>query len=323
MSEGSDYDPGPWRGVDFKDARKDFDQHAGRSYAKAVKEEKKALDFVFDRLKSDALAVLAILCDVTGSMGEKPRKLFGHMPYMDNERKEYFGEDSEISVAGVGDIHGDKYPFQGRLFTKGVAELKEKFTELVVEGGGGGQLRESYELAALYYCRNVDIPKAKKAVLIIIADEMPYDSVSRYEAMTYAKVSLEKDITVEEIFAELKRKYDVYVIQSPYEDQVNSDITKRVKAVWERLVGSDHLAFLEDPERILDVIFGILADATAKVDYFIEEINERQRPEQVVAAFKALKTIHHDQFLIASVASGKSVTFSSKSNIGKKAKPLI
>ena len=36
MSEAGDYDPGVWKGYDFKSARAKFDVHAGRSYADAI-----------------------------------------------------------------------------------------------------------------------------------------------------------------------------------------------------------------------------------------------------------------------------------------------
>jgi hypothetical protein len=43
---------------------------------------------------------------------------------------------------------------------------------------------------------------------------------------------------------------------------------------------------------VVDVIFGILAKETNKIDYFKDEIEGRQRPDQVDTVYKSLKTIH-------------------------------
>ena len=43
---------------------------------------------------------------------------------------------------------------------------------------------------------------------------------------------------------------------------------------------------------MVDVIFGILAKETGKVEYFRKELEERQSPEQVKTVYTSLKTVH-------------------------------
>jgi len=288
MAETSDYDPGPWRGHDFKDARVAYDKHAGRSYGEAVAAGKKALDLVPKGIKTKSESPLVIACDVTGSMGEWPATIFSKLPYLEKEGQEYLGESMEISFAAIGDaVKGDKYPLQVRPFVQGTG-LADEIKALVIEGGGGGGGQESYDLAAEYYAENVDMPNAvRRPIFIFIGDEGLYDELTPSNAQDYAQVKLKQNINLEEIFNNLKKTYNVYVVRKSYG---SSD--SYIQAQWARLIGEDHICPLDDANRVVDVIFGILARETGRVDYFKKEIGDRQKPEQVSVVMKSLKTVH-------------------------------
>ena len=76
MSESGDYNPGPWTGHDFKEARKSYDAHAGRSYEDALTSRRQGKDLVVKSLKTNSESPVVIACDVTGSMGEWPAVIF-------------------------------------------------------------------------------------------------------------------------------------------------------------------------------------------------------------------------------------------------------
>lgn len=286
MSESSNYSPGDWKGYDFDQARKAYDVHVGRSYTVAKQENKRAADLVPSMLKTDSPAPLIICCDVTGSMGDWPATIFSKLPYLDNEAKEYLGPDYEISFAANGDMQ-DSYPLQARGFAKG-RELETQLKELIIEGGGSGPegAHEAYELAALYFARNVEMPKAKNPILIFISDEHFHDACSKALAKM-AHVSIESEMSTKEIFKELTKKFAVYVVRKPYYGEDDSIIRE-----WAEVVGADHIAMLPSADRVVDVIFGILAKETDKIDYFRDEIEDRQRPDQVDTVYKSLQTIH-------------------------------
>ena len=287
MSETADYSPGDWKGHDFSDARKAYDVHVGRSYSDAKCSNKSAKSLVPDSISTNSDAPLMILCDVTGSMGDWPATIFSKLPYLDIEGKEYLGPNMEISFAAVGDAHSDNYPIQIRPFNKGLA-LEGELKELVIEGAGGGQCSESYELTALYYARNAHMPNAIRPIMIIIGDESFYDTISRDHAKL-ANVKLDEGrMNTEDLFKELKEKYSVYLIRKPYKGYYESTIHKN----WENLIGKEHIAMLPSADRVVDVIFGILAQEKNRVDYFRKEIEDRQREDQVDTVYKALKTIH-------------------------------
>jgi len=300
MSESGDYSPGAWSGHDFKSARAVYDRHAGRSYDDAVSAGKTAKDLVPDKLETKSTCPLVIACDVTGSMGEWPATIFSKLPYLDHEaRTEYLGEDTEISFAAVGDAFADQYPLQARPFDKGTA-MKKRLTELVIEGNGGGSTEESYELAALYYARRTTMPNANRPVMIFIGDESPYSSVSPELAKRLAGVSLQSTLSTEDIFRELKQRFEVYLIQKPYGHSTfnsNDGTTRRVHNDWAKLLGEDHIAQLPEAGRVVDVIFGILAQVAGRVDYFREELEARQLPDKggkakVDTVYKSLATVH-------------------------------
>ncbi len=316
MSESGDYDPGVWSGHDFDSARKNYRSYASSSYSKAKSKGTTLKDLVPVTIRTKSGNVLVVITDETGSMGEWPATMFSKLPYLEHEAKtEYMGEDVEISWGAIGDAHNNEsYPLQVMPFTNGT-ELAKKMKELVIEGNGGGTTQESYEVAALYYSKNVEMPNAIKAVLIFIGDESPYDSIDK-ETAELAHVSIQKTIKTSDVFEELMEKFSVYFVQKPYNNESLADgsltgTTKRVHEDWAALVGEDHIALLGDPGRVVDVIFGILAKESGKVKYFKKEIEDRQKPDQVESVYTALRTIHALPKGAPSkklLGSGKSVT---------------
>src|SRR3989339_2062816 len=111
MSESSDYDPGPWRGETFREARREYVHHAKSSLPTAVAEGRAQTDLIEPEITTNASRPLAIIADVTGSMGTDPGVCFSKLGYLDNEGKEYLGPDMEIIFGAVGDATaGDRYP---------------------------------------------------------------------------------------------------------------------------------------------------------------------------------------------------------------------
>jgi hypothetical protein len=327
MSETADFNPGHWKGHDFTSARKKYDAHVGRSYGDALTTGKDAKDLVPDRIKTKSKAPLVIMCDVTGSMGEWPATIFSKLPYLELEGQEYLGKDLEIAFGAIGDHTSDRYPLQVREFSKGL-DLKKRLEELVVEGGGGGGARESYEMAALYCARNIDMPAAAKPICIIIGDEGFYDTINKEDAKAKVKVDLQGRTKSSEVFDELKRRFAVYLVRKPYQRSRGEEMSpadKTIHAQWEKVLGNDHIVMLPDAGRVVDVLFGILAQETNRVDYFRGELEDRQKPEQVKTVLKSLETVHRvgggtdpDRKLLK---SGRSVTKGSGG--GKKTKSLL
>lgn len=310
MSETADYSPGDWKGYDFTAARQSYDQHAGRAYSNAVAMNKTASDMVPHEISTDAKAFLAIVCDVTGSMGDWPATIFSKLPYLDNEAKEYLGEDYSICYIANAD-QSDPYPLQVRKPVKG-REMEAELKEFIIGGGSGSaSAHESYELAALYCARNIKMPNAETPILIFICDEH-FNKSMRPELARLAHVNIDDEMKTSDIFEELKKKFSVYAIRKPYPGDDDAIVKE-----WSEVLGLDHMAELPSADRVVDVIFGILAKETDRLNYFRDEIEERQRKDQVDTVYKSLKTIH----ALPKVSDGKSLMITHMK--GKATKKLL
>ena len=337
MSESGDYTPAPeWKGHDFKSAYAHYDVHAGRGYAAAKAKNVVAKDLVPEEITTQSTHPLIIRCDVTGSMGGWPAVIFSKLPYLDHEiRKEYLSEDAEVSFGAISDT-GDDYPLQIRPFAKG-ADMKANLEKLIVTRGGSGPdpYCEAYAVQAIYDARNVKFPRALiKPICIIIGDEMPYGMVSKEEAHDYAKVGIEEArLSASQIFKELMAVYSVYLILKPYgNESLSGDTltgtTKTVYDCWEKILGAERIALLPGADRVVDVIFGILAKETGRIDYFRKELEARQLPDKngkqkVETVYRSLKTVHALPKPAGSSGRGSGHSKTSGIGGGKPTKPLV
>lgn len=328
MSEsGEDYDPGVWKGYDYTSARKAYDPSstvdpsAGRGYGGTTPSgagysytspRSTSPDVLPPKLKTDAKYPVVVLVDGTGSMGDFPEVIFKKLPLLDLGAKDYLGDDFEISYAMIGDIGDACSPLQVRPFGRG-KEMVDSLNKLVIGHGGGSNSVESYELGALYYARNVEMPKASKPIMIFVCDEGVYPTVNKDWAKSYAHVDVTEDMTDKQLFDEVKKKYSVYCIRKHYLNEIDADkMTGQnlvIQRQWVRLVGEDRIAILNDANRVVDVILGLLAVETGKEDFFEGELSERQTKDQVKTVMKAMVTVgSKDRTHADPTAGSKSVT---------------
>jgi hypothetical protein len=293
MPEDSDYTPASWSAnTSFSDARAAYDDSAGRSYSEAVHKGTTVSDLVPEKVSSDAAAPIVLVFDVTGSMGTWPAVMFSKFGYFDHEADFYTDHDYEVCVAAIGDSKYDDYSLQVRPFGKG-NDVAEALKKLVIEGGGGGNTVESYNLAAVYFANNCNMSKAIRPILIFVGDEGVHELTTADEAKNLCKVDTKEDVDTAKVFEELKRKFEVFIIRKRFDSSENHRINKQ----WEDYLGADHVANLQDAGRVVDVIFGILAQVTNKVDAFKKELTDRQSkdedgPEKIEKTLVALNTIH-------------------------------
>lgn len=298
MSEDYDYNPTAWAGHDYTKARAAYASHVGSSYRDATTRGVKAADCVEDTLSTTAMRPLIVVIDGTGSMGDWPGTMFSKLPFLDHEVRWYLGDDAEVAFLVVGDsLAGDRYPLQSQPFGSG-KDLEKALTNLIIEGGGGFNDGESYALAALYLARNLDVSPLAEPIVIFIGDEPINSPTSVSDAKAYCKVDLERSISSGRSFQELRERASVYFIHKPYGYDTFTDDgklgggTRAAHNSWSKVIDPDCIARLADPNRVVDVIFGILAREVDRVDDFREEIEGRQNPDQVDVVYESLKTIH-------------------------------
>ncbi|MBI5065474.1 hypothetical protein HZA97_04495 [Candidatus Woesearchaeota archaeon] len=319
---GGSYDPGEWKGFDYNSARAAYDPSAGRGYSSSSgssSKSKKAVDSVPAKLKTDSPSPVIVAVDVTGSMKEWPEVIFEKLPLVDLGLKEYL-DNPEISFMAIGDANSDQYGLQVQDFTKGT-DLVSKLNKLYIEGGGGGQVQESYELPAVYATHNIEMPNAAKPIFIFIGDEGLYPRVDAGQAEKWAHVTLEKELTTKQAFFDLQKKFSVYCIRKLY-NATGSDrmsaLDQQLHDQWLQHVGPGHVAILDEPRRVCDVILGIVAQETGNMDHFTQELKDRQTPSQVKTVMKTMKTLHNSE-----VAPSPTKSKMKSGTKSKKSKDLI
>jgi hypothetical protein len=273
MMGGSDYS---WDAYDARMAHHkttgtsafthDADVRAGRTTV-AVHEKldpskpNKAGKLVRESFDSDAHPVstaVAVFFDVTGSMAEVPKIFITKLgTLMASLVKKGFIEHPHILFGAVGDATTDSAPIQVGQFESG-NEMDEALSLFNLEGGGGGQNTESYELSMYYMARHADMhcvtKRGKKAYVFFLGDEVPYPRVKKSEVKAFIGDDIQDDISLEDIVTELREKFEVFWLMPGGTSHFNDD---GVIKPLQKLFGQNFRK-MENPEDVCEMIATII-----------------------------------------------------------------
>ncbi len=197
---------------------------------------------------------ISVWFDVTGSMLTVPQilqaKLKGLLGLL--LRKGYV-QDPQIMFSAIGDATCDLVPLQVGQFESD-NRMDENLGHIVLEGGGGGQRTESYELAMYLMARHTITDawekRGQKGYMFIIGDEMAYPKVDSEQVYDLLGKKLQADIRLETIVAELKERYEVFYLL-PKGASYGGDRT--ILGFWKKLLG-ENVHELDDPESVCETI---------------------------------------------------------------------
>jgi hypothetical protein len=163
----------------------------------------------------DSLAI-AVLFDVTGSMGSVPRTLQKKLPELLGLIKDGgYAADPQLMFGAIGDATCDHAPLQVGQFESD-NRMDSDLERILLEGGGGGQKTESYELAMFFMARHTATDcfekRGRRGYLFIIGDEMPYPSVKPGEVKAWIGDELPQPVAIRNLVAQLTRRWDTYFI---------------------------------------------------------------------------------------------------------------
>lgn len=202
---------------------------------------------------------IIIALDVTGSMGHIPDNLIRTgLPDIMKKILESGVKDPQVCFMAIGDQYSDSAPIQVGQFESS-DELMDKWLKLVwLEGHGGGNNAESYQLAwyAAYNHTDCDwITEGRKGVLITIGDDGVHRNISREVLLRlFGDTTVESDLTTSELYSWVKTTWDIWHINvSDYQGRQDY-----VKKSWEFL--GNHLVNTEDSggDDIPQTIAGII-----------------------------------------------------------------
>jgi hypothetical protein len=191
-----------------------------------------------------SLAV-AFALDVTGSMGGIPDLLARQeLPKFMAALTAFGVTDPQLLFMAVGDATCDQSPLQVGQF-EATAELMDQWlTWSHLEGGGGGQNTESYELAMYALAEHTALDcfekRKKRGYAFFTGDELPYPAVSKRQVEALIGDQLDEDVPTEAVVAALQQTWHpFFLIPDPAR-------AGRCGDRWRGLLG-DHCVVMDGP----------------------------------------------------------------------------
>jgi len=197
---------------------------------------------------------IACLFDETASMGDGPRVLQTKLPELFGTLlRRGFVEDPQIMMGAIGDAHnGEAAPLQVGQFESD-NRIDENLENIYLELSGGGNGGETYGLGLYFLARHTAADcwdkRSKKGYVFLTGDENPHRNITRTEVKKYIGDTIETDLTIEQVLAEVQERYEVFFLhvgnrQAQYQNSLQT---------WRDLLG-DNVISLESLDTICETI---------------------------------------------------------------------
>jgi len=218
--------------------------------------------------------------DETGSMSTIPHFLVtdAHYGLPGMVKGLYpFLRHPQIGICGIGDArqsHHELAPLQMGHFEGEGHKMDQWLTKIYLEGGGGGNLGESYELGFFVGARLVRadaFSHGLKGFHFTVADEPIFDDVRAMDVLRLTGIHLPEDIATKDILRELTANWHAFMI-APDPGRFH-----QVENNWRRYFGDNAIAAPRH-EDIAVVICGLtgLAEGTLNdLDAFDKLMHEQ------------------------------------------------
>ncbi|XTZ13593.1 hypothetical protein ACQSSU_18900 [Micromonospora echinospora] len=197
---------------------------------------------------------IAVLFDVTGSMGHVPRTLQAKLPQLLGLLlRQGYARDPQVMFGAIGDATCDRVPLQVGQFESD-NRMDDDLGKIVLEGGGGGQMMESYELAMYFMARHTVTDswekRGRRGYLFIIGDELAYGKVKQREVARLIGDGLGEDVPLRQVVDEVTRRWDTYYLL-PAGSHYSGN--RKVLDFWRDLLGQNAIE-LDDLDAVCETI---------------------------------------------------------------------
>lgn len=216
--------------------------------------------------------------DVTGSMGIIADRLVrqGLSTLIEGILDRQPVTNPHIMAMGIGDVFKDSAPLQVTQFEPDV-RIIEQLTDVYLEGGGGGNAFESYDLPWYFAAQRTSIDcfekRGKKGYLFTMGDELPPpDGLSREDIKAVFGNDDQRGYSASELLEMAEEKYQVFHIIIEQGSYARRDLTN-VKNKWRELLGG-RAVLLSNYNYMSEVIIAIM------------EVAEGADPQDVVDSFQ-------------------------------------
>ncbi|HEY9677839.1 MAG TPA: hypothetical protein V6C76_07505 [Drouetiella sp.] len=272
------WNPGDWDDYAASASTKTFDQLFDH---RSIDAELDPLKFSFrescDSASNPHSTPIIVAIDQTGSMGMLAetliRKGLGTLIEEIYDRKPV--ADPHVMLMAVGDAWFDRAPLQATQFEADIS-LANQLTKFFIEGGGGGNNCESYNLpwyfaATRTKCDAID-KRGQKGYLFTVGDEPPPPQLLASHVEKFLGGGLQQDMKTRDLFTLVSKNWNVFHIMieegSFYRGQ--GDKTKKS---WRDLIGENAIG-LADHTKLAELIVSIL------------EVQEGKDPDEVAKTWK-------------------------------------
>ncbi len=220
---------------------------------------------------------IAVLCDVTGSMREIPAYVIKELhKLMGLILDEGVVSCPTILFGAIGDCTSDSVPVQVGEFESDDELAEAHLSNIYLEGCGGGQHMESYELFLWLFANRVHTDawekRGEKGLLFIIGDEAPYPHVNRRHVEKYLGIDttpkvpadlLEKakewqtdTYPLEQVAKDVQDKWEVFLIRPADTCHFNDPM---VKEAWGAILPEERIIEARKREEIVPYIAGTIS----------------------------------------------------------------
>ncbi|MFB9053884.1 hypothetical protein ACFFVB_12430 [Formosa undariae] len=202
---------------------------------------------------------IIVALDVTGSMGFVPEHIVKEaLPDLIGSLMEAGIEDPQVLFLGIGDFIYDSAPLQVGQFESSAELLDRWLTRVYLEGGGGGNNQEGYNLAHLFAARHTSIDcwekRQQKGFLFTIGDEPVFPTIPAEIIKRYTCTDEAETITTEAIIKEAQETYNVFHMHLEHNEWAKQI---RRKGDWKALLGDNYIEipdYKTVAKRIADVV---------------------------------------------------------------------
>lgn len=234
----------------------------------------------------ESVAVMIGL-DVTASMAHVPRLVQAALPTLMTLLLQYgYLRHPHIMPCAFTDEHADnKAWLQMGQFEAG-NEIENDLGNLWLEGGGGGQNKESSDLVLWAAAHKTSIDcferRQKKGYLFIITDEQTWShldraSLQRVFGADNLPENVQQSYTLAELVATAKEKFEIFVLV-PTGTGVGGD---EVTSFWRRHIGAGQVFTLSDATGVCEVIGAIIGVCEDRLSP--EDLDQLQQTHSISA----------------------------------------
>lgn len=201
--------------------------------------------------------------DVTGSMGFIVEQIAkeGLPVLMQRIYEEQPVSDPHLMFMGIGDVHCDRAPLQVSQFEAGAVVLIEQLRTMWLEGGGGGNDSESYDLPWYFAANKTSIDsfnkRGQKGFIFTIGDEMPPSKLNHHDIERVFGDGQHLDAgTTEELIKAASERYQIFHIIAE-EGNYAQGRKAIVNSAWVKLLGPNVIR-MKNHKNLAEIIVAIL-----------------------------------------------------------------